>query len=110
MEPTEPEQRAVEAEGAETADGKGGGTSRTPVTQQLGRIAVLAAAVVFVIFALDNAQHVDFSWVFGESRVVERDGARVAGGVRLIVLLGVAFVVGASVGGLVTRMRARRRR
>jgi uncharacterized integral membrane protein len=75
------------------------GASHTPVTQQVGRIVVVLVATLFVVFALVNAQHVDFSWVFGSTEVVESGGERVSGGVRLIVLLIAAFLAGAVVAG-----------
>lgn len=83
---------------------------RTPLTQQLGRIAVVVLLVVFVVFALDNAQHVDFSWLVGGTEVQPDGGERVAGGVRLIVLLLAAFLVGAAVGGTLVAARRRARR
>ena len=86
---------------------------RTPVTQQVGRVALVVIAGLFVAFALANSQHVDFSWIFGDTQVVDQGGRRTAGGVRLIVLLGVAFAAGGAVGGLLARARghamARRR-
>jgi hypothetical protein len=86
------------------------GGHHTPVTQQLGRIAVVLIAIVFVVFAAANAQHVDFSWVVGETEVVAQGGERVEGGVRLIVLLLVAFAAGAFVAGILAWQRARPRR
>lgn len=82
----------------------------TPLTQQIGRIALVVVAALFVVFALANAQHVDFSWLVGETRVVQRGGERVSGGVPLIVLLVVAFAAGALVGWLLSWQRARARR
>lgn len=70
----------------------------TPVTQQLGRIIMVAAAVLFGIFAVFNAQHVDFNWIIGGSEVVQQGGKRVSGGVPLILLLGGAFALGLLVG------------
>lgn len=87
----------------------GAGTERTPVTQQVGRVAVVVVAALFVIFAAANAQHVDFSWVFGETEVVAQGGERVSGGVRLIVLLLLAFAAGACVAGILAWQRARHR-
>ena len=85
-------------------------TAATPVTQQVGRIALVVVAALFVVFALANAQHVDFSWLVGETRVVQRGGERVSGGVPLIVLLVAAFAAGAVVGSLLAWQRARARR
>jgi uncharacterized integral membrane protein len=82
---------------------------RTPVTQQVGRVVLVLVAVVFTVFALDNAQHVDFSWVVGGTEVVQQAGDRVSGGVRLIVLLVLAFLAGGTVGALAMVTRARRR-
>jgi uncharacterized integral membrane protein len=93
-------------------DGDAAGPERpgTPLTQQLGRAVVLLAAVLFGVFAVFNAQHVDFSWVFGETAVVEAGGERVSGGVRLIILLLVSFALGALVTWAVGGLRARRAR
>lgn len=75
---------------------------RIPVTQQLGRIAVIVILVLFAIFAIANFQYVSFSWVFGATEVNEvvRGGEieRQSGGIPLIVLLVVSFVLGAIVG------------
>lgn len=76
---------------------------RAPFTQQLGRIVMLVAALVFAAFALANAQSVDFSWIFGKTEVGS-DG----GGVPLILLLVAAFALGATV-GLIAGIRRRRR-
>ncbi|WP_052666392.1 LapA family protein [Nitriliruptor alkaliphilus] len=94
----------------ETSDGPGGADVSTPVTQQVGRVALVLVAVLFLIFAVTNAQHVDFSWVFGETEVVQRGGERVSGGVPLIVLLVVAFGAGALVATLLSWQRARHRK
>lgn len=86
-------------------------TSRTPVTQQMGRVVVLLLLVVFGVFAATNAQPVDFSWVFGGTEVVEGPGDATEGGVPLIVLLLASFAVGALVGaGLVWQSGRNRRR
>lgn len=87
------------------------GETRAPLTQQLGRVVVLVALLLFVVFALDNAQHVDFSWIVGGTEVRSAAGERTEGGVRLIVLLVGAFAIGAAVGGtaIATRHRASRR-
>lgn len=84
-----------------------------PFTQQVGRVIVIAAAVLFGIFAVFNAQHVDFNWVFGSSEVVETGGQRTSGGIRLILLLCGAFALGLLVGyfgayrGVRTRVETR---
>lgn len=85
-----------------------------PLTQQLGRIVVVVLAILFGVFAVANAQYVDFSWVFGGTTVVEAaDGDRLRGGIPLIVLLVASFVLGALVSGLavwqLNRARAHRR-
>lgn len=82
----------------------------TPVTQQVGRITLVVVAALFVVFAAANAQYVDFSWLVGETRVVQRGGERVSGGVPLIVLLVVAFAAGALVATLLSWQRGRHRR
>ncbi|MTV23813.1 hypothetical protein FTX61_00020 [Nitriliruptoraceae bacterium ZYF776] len=84
-------------------------TSTVPFTQKLGRVALVVIAVLFITFALGNAQFVDFSWIFGETEVVRQAGERIGGGVPLIVLLVVAFVAGAAVGSLGSRQRRRHR-
>ncbi|MEX1164659.1 MAG: hypothetical protein WEB03_13895 [Nitriliruptor sp.] len=96
-----------EVEREPTADGDG---RSTPVTQQIGRIAIVILAVLFGIFALANAQAVDFSWIFGETQVVEEGGERVSGGVPLILLLLISFAIGAAVATLVGWQRHRRHR
>jgi len=80
----------------------------TPLTQQVGRVVIVLLAVLFGVFAVDNNQPVDFSWVFGESRVAP-DGT---GGVPLIVLLVAAAAIGAALGALIEWqfLRARRAR
>jgi uncharacterized integral membrane protein len=83
----------------------------TPLTQQIGRVVVVLLLVLFVVFAVDNSQRVDFSWVLGETVVREDVAGATTGGVPLIVLLVASFVVGALVataGGWQVR-RARRR-
>ncbi len=72
---------------------------RTPFSQQLGRVVIGIVIVLFGVFAVANAQPVDFSWVFGESLVqIDETGERVDGGVPLIVLLVASFVLGLVVG------------
>lgn len=95
--------------GAEGQPDEAAPAARTPVTQQVGRVALVVVAVLFVVFALANAQHVDFSWIFGETEVVQQGGERVSGGVRLIILLLAAFVAGAFVAGVASWQRVRHR-
>lgn len=85
---------------------------RTPMTQQLGRIVVLLLLLLFVVFAVSNSQPVDFDWIFGETEVTDVDPAtgETTGGVPLIVLLLVAFVIGALSGATLVRIRRRRAR
>jgi len=83
----------------------------TPLTQQIGRVVVVLLAVAFGIFAVVNAQYVEFSWLFGETRVMFDDaGQRVSGGVPLIVLLVASLAIGIAVGMLVSWQRSRTRR
>lgn len=82
-----------------------------PFTQQLGRIVLVCLAVLFGIFAVYNSQHVDFSWVFGETTVLTNTaGERVSGGVRLILLLLSSLVIGVTIGLLAAWQSARARR
>jgi uncharacterized integral membrane protein len=75
-----------------------------------GQIAVLFLAVLFGVFALVNSHPVRFSWLFGET-LVERDAAgEVTGGVPLIVLLLLSFILGAGLGGWWTWQAGRARR
>jgi uncharacterized integral membrane protein len=75
-----------------------------------GQVAVLFLAVLFGVFALVNSHPVRFSWLFGET-VVERDAAgEVTGGVPLIVLLLLSFILGAGLGGWWTWQAGRARR
>jgi uncharacterized integral membrane protein len=83
---------------------------RTPVTQQIGRAVVVLLIVLVGVFAASNAHRVDFSWVLGETRVVEGPGDEVQGGVPLIVLLLVSFVVGVTVGALLLWQSSKARR
>lgn len=82
---------------------------RTPLTQQVGRVVLIAAAVLFVVFAVVNWQSVEFNWVFGSSEITPAPGGGTTGGVPLIVLLVGAFVLGAIVGRLSSWRRHRRR-
>lgn len=82
-----------------------------PLTQQIGRIAIVVLAILFGVFAVVNSQAVDFSWVFGETHVRPAPaGEGEVGGVPLIVLLVAAFVVGALLGALLQWNAARGRR
>lgn len=69
--------------------------ARTPFTQQVGRVIIFVAAVLFGVFAVANVDSVPFNWIFGESDV------------PLIVLLIVAFGFGALIAWLAT-IRTRR--
>jgi uncharacterized integral membrane protein len=115
--------RHDEREGAErTAEGRSGAEDDTPGRDEtrsiptatlVARGAVVLLAVAFGVFALVNSQPVEFSWLVGETEV-ERDAAGevVSGGVPLIVLLLVSFILGAALGGWWTweATRARRQR
>lgn len=82
----------------------------TPLSQTVGRIVMGLVVVLFVVFAIINRQPVDFSWVFGETHVVQEGGEYVRGGVPLILLLIGSFVLGGivSAGMLWRRRRGRR--
>lgn len=83
----------------------------TPLTQKLGRVLVGVLVVLFGVFAVANAQPVDFSWLFGETHVeIDPTGERVSGGVPLIVLLGAAFVIGLLLGLVVAWQSQRSKR
>ncbi len=85
--------------------------SGTPVSQIIGRTVIGVLVVLFIVFAIANAQPVDFSWIFGESRVqVDPSGERIGGGVPLIVLLVAAFLIGLLVGLVVAWQSERNRR
>lgn len=85
------------------------GREPRPLSQQVGRIAMLVAAGLFFVFAVVNARYVDFSWVFGETFVREVRGERTGGGVPLIVLLLGAFLLGSVVGaGAMARRQTRK--
>jgi uncharacterized integral membrane protein len=79
---------------------------RTGAARGLG----IAAVALFTAFALANRQRVDFSWLFGDTQVQEVGGDPVGGGVPLIVLLLVAFVLGGVVGAVLVSLRGRARR
>lgn len=81
-----------------------------PFTQQVGRVALVVLAVLFGVFAVTNSQFVDFNWVFGSADVETVNGERVGGGVPLIILLILSFVMGSAVGALLVWRRARRGR
>jgi uncharacterized integral membrane protein len=104
----------AESKGASGADGvpePGDAAASTPLTQQIGRAVAVLLLVVFIVFALDNAQRVDFSWVLGETQVREDVAGATTGGVPLIVLLAASFLVGATVGAVsVWQLRRARRR
>ncbi len=82
--------------------------ARTPLTQQIGRVIVALAAVLFLVFAFANSQAVTFDWIFGESVAITTPQG-VSGGIPLIVLLLGAFLLGALVGaGLLWRTQRTR--
>lgn len=104
---------AADGAGTGEATGTTGGQAArpgTPVTQQIGRAVVLLLIVLFGVFAASNAQPVDFSWVFGATEVGDAPGGGTEGGVPLIALLLVSFVVGAAVGGILAWQSSRARR
>jgi uncharacterized integral membrane protein len=92
-EPDERSERDAETE-RETTE------RRTPATQQIGRVVVVVATVLFLAFALSNRDSVEVSWVVTVTET------------PLIVVLLVAFVLGFLVGwGLFwRRQRGRARR
>lgn len=104
-EPSDVQEAPREEPGPEPA---GAPARPTPFTQQLGRLFVIVIAVLFGIFAVVNAQFVEFNWVFGGTEVNELNGERVGGGVPLIVLLVASFVLGALAGWFATWWRGRR--
>lgn len=84
---------------------------RTSFAQKLGRVVIAVLVVLFGVFAVANAQPVDFSWLFGETQVdIDPTGERVGGGVPLILLLGAAFAIGLFLGLVIAWQSARRRR
>lgn len=85
--------------------------SRTPVSQVLGRVILVVLILIFLVFAAANAQHVDFSWVLGETRARFDDtGGHIDGGVRLIFLLTATFFLGILVGALLSWQEYRKKR
>jgi uncharacterized integral membrane protein len=78
----------------------GGPRSSVSTATRITQVVVLLLAGLFAVFAAVNSQPVEFSWVFGETQV-ERDagGDVTSGGVPLIVLLVVSFILGATLGG-----------
>ena len=116
---------AVDAERADRSSPAASSSARTsstttptgrepvPFTQVLGRITVVALAVLFGVFAVANSQSVTFSWVFGATEVQSAAGGDgQVGGVPLIILLVASFVIGGAVGMLLEwqLVRGRRRR
>lgn len=69
---------------------------RTPVTQQIGRVAIAALLVLFGIFVVSNTQPVTVDWLFAETRP------------PLILVLVGSFVVGALTGWFTTWRSNRR--
>lgn len=85
--------------------------SRTPVTQILGRVIIVVLILIFLVFAAANGQHVDFSWVLGETRArFDGTGGHIEGGVRLIFLLTATFFLGILVGAMLSWLEFRRKR
>jgi uncharacterized integral membrane protein len=83
---------------------------RRPTRARVGQIAVLLITVLFGVFALANSQPVSFSWLFGETQVTrDATGSVTGGGVPLIVLLLVSFILGAGLGGWWTWQAGRSR-
>lgn len=82
----------------------------TPFTQQVGRVALVLVAGLFVAFASINLQPVDFHWILGGTEVVRQGGEYVRGGVPLIVLMLGSFAVGALVGAGLVWWRRRHRK
>lgn len=72
------------------------GAPETPLTQQIGRFAVGVTAVLFGIFAVANAQSVEFDYLFG------------SGEIPLILVLIGAFVLGGLTAWFATWRSSRR--
>jgi uncharacterized integral membrane protein len=85
--------------------------SKVPATVRATQVSVLLVAAIFGVFAVANSHRVDFSWLVGETQV-SRDAAGqvVSGGVPLIVLLLLSFILGAVLGGAWVGQVVRRRR
>ncbi|MDX1658152.1 MAG: LapA family protein [Nitriliruptorales bacterium] len=79
------------------ATGAPGAPASTPFTQQVGRVVMIVAAVLFGVFAVANVDAVTFNWIFGE------------GDVPLILLLLVSFGLGALVAWIAATRKHRRR-
>jgi uncharacterized integral membrane protein len=100
----------ITAEGAAGEGAAGADERSVPTSVRVAQAAVLLLAVLFGVFALVNSQPVDFSWVFGETRVERAATGEVAsGGIPLIVLLLVSFILGAVLGGWWVNAAARAR-
>ncbi len=82
--------------------------SKTPITQQIGRVVVAVVVILFLIFAFANSQPVTFNWIFGRTVAVDTPEG-IVGGVPLILLLLVAFLFGMVVGAALL-WRSRRAR
>jgi uncharacterized integral membrane protein len=84
---------------------------KVPTAVRATQVSVLLVAALFGVFAVANSHRVDFSWLVGETQV-RRDAAGqvVSGGVPLIVLLLVSFILGAVLGGAWVGQVVRRRR
>jgi uncharacterized integral membrane protein len=104
------EQHEPGMEGVQAAPGPAGPSAVARFRQGAVRGVGIAAIALFTAFALANRQAVDFSWLFGATEVTEVAGERVGGGVPLILLLVVAFLLGIVVGTTGTLLRARSRR
>ena len=91
-------------------DGPRGASAATRFRHGFVRGIGIAVVALFTAFALANRQYVEFGWLFGSTEIQEVSGERVSGGIPLIVLLVVAFLLGAIVGGVVVTLRGRARR
>jgi uncharacterized integral membrane protein len=96
------EERGTRSAAEPAAAEPAAGTPRSSISTatRITQVVVLLLAGLFAVFAAVNSQPVEFSWVFGETQV-ERDagGDVTSGGVPLIVLLVVSFILGATLGG-----------